>query len=169
MSGGNAGLRGHVCVGLAWLSLTLKGLVMSSSHRCGTATQCLEPGPLAFPQHKPLSAACARRARAVILERPSQPQAQKVALRRTELSFSWLYITQPPPKPRGKGQMDFPARRADPNANPNPSHCSLHTSLEERKKNGDIKRSFSTTADRPRGSARRPVGRVKKGSEELCL
>lgn len=40
----------------------------------------------------------------------AESQSHKVMPRRTELLFSWIYITEPPPKPRGNGKMEFPAR-----------------------------------------------------------
>lgn len=39
----------------------------------------------------------------------AQSQSHKVMQRRTELLFSWIYITEPPPKPRGNRKMEFPA------------------------------------------------------------
>lgn len=40
----------------------------------------------------------------------AESQSHKVMPRRTELLFSWIYITEPPPKPRGNGKMELPAR-----------------------------------------------------------
>lgn len=45
----------------------------------------------------------------VISEHWAESQSHKVMQRRTELLFSWIYITEPPPKPRGNGKMEFPA------------------------------------------------------------
>lgn len=45
----------------------------------------------------------------VISVRWAESQSHKLMQRRTELLFSWIYITEPPPKPRGNGKMEFPA------------------------------------------------------------
>lgn len=37
------------------------------------------------------------------------PKSHKVTPRRTEPLFFWIYITEPPPKARGNGKMEFPA------------------------------------------------------------
>lgn len=44
-----------------------------------------------------------------ILIRCIESQSHKSDAERTELLFSWIYITEPPPKPRGNGKMEFPA------------------------------------------------------------
>lgn len=87
------------------------GCVPAESER---ASRCLGLKPLTLPKQGSPSATI------VLIEEVISirchlptliwfPKSHKVTPRRTEPLFFWIYITEPPPKARGNGKMEFPA------------------------------------------------------------